>query len=106
ERDLGAETGPVVPDLVGPLFEVDVVGDAALERDRLVLGSAGRLAAGAGISTVAVLDDLGRALERRHLANARDVAAVPLDPELEVLVGIEALCVDRELCHGYSPPKP
>ena len=37
QRDLGAEAGAEVPDLVGPLLELGVVGDAALERDRLVL---------------------------------------------------------------------
>ena len=48
----------------------------------------------AGIAAFAVLDHLGRALERADLADAGDVAAVPLDPELEVLVGVEALRVD------------
>ncbi len=33
---------------------------------------------------------------------ARDVAAVPLHAELEVLVGIESCCVDRELSHGNA----
>ena len=45
QRRLRAEPGAEVPDLVGPLLELDVVGDAALERDRLVLRAAGRLAA-------------------------------------------------------------
>ena len=59
QRDLGAEPGAEVPDLVGPLLELGVVGDAALERDRLELGAARRLARGRGIAALAVLDDLG-----------------------------------------------
>ena len=51
----------------------------------------GRLAAGARVAAVAVLDDLGRPLERADLADAGDVAAVPSDAELEVLVWVEAL---------------
>ena len=105
QRNLGAEAGAEVPDLVRPFLELGVVGDAALERDRLVLGAARRFAAAAGrIAALAVLDHFGGALERAHLADAGDVAAVPLDPELEVLVGIEALRVDRELCHDHLLP--
>src|SRR3954453_19097343 len=48
----------------------------------------GRLAAGAGVAALAVLDDLRRALEHADLADARHVAAVPLDPELEVHVRV------------------
>ena len=51
----------------------------------------GDLRAVDGIAALAVLDHLGRALERADLADAGDVAAVPLHPELEVLVRIEAL---------------
>ena len=64
-----------------------------------ILGAAGRLAAAARIAALAVLDHLGRALQPADLADAGDVAAVPLDPELEVLVRIEALRVDGELGH-------
>ena len=51
----------------------------------------------------AMLDDLGRAFEGRDFADAGDVASVPLHPELEVLVGVEALGVDRKLGHACSP---
>ena len=44
-----------------------------------------------------MLDDFGRPLQRAHLADAGDVAAVPLHAELEVLVRIESLRVDAEL---------
>ena len=37
----------MLPDLVRPCLELGVVGDAALERDGLELGAAGRLAAAA-----------------------------------------------------------
>src|SRR5262249_51862704 len=94
ERDLAAETGADPPYLVRPLLELEIVGDAALERDRLVLGAARGLARGAGVAALAVLDDLGRALERAHLADAGHVPAVPFAPELEVLVGIEPPRVD------------
>ena len=56
----------------------------------------------ARVAALAVLDDLGRPLERADLADAGDVPAVPLDPELEVLVRVEALRVDGELRHRSS----
>src|SRR3974390_3124093 len=49
-------------------------------------------------------DDLGAANQRADLGNSGDVLAVPLHPEFEVLVGIEALRVDRELCHAEPRP--
>ena len=67
-------------------------------------GAARRFAAGAGVAALAMLDDLGGALERADLADAGDVPAVPLDAELEVLVRVETLCVDGELCHRLAPP--
>src|SRR6185437_15184190 len=100
QRDFRAQPGAEVPYLVRPLLEGDVVGDAALDGDRLILGAAGRLARAAGVAALAVLDHLGGALESRHLADAGHVAAVPLHPELEVLVRIEALRIDAELGHG------
>ena len=69
-----------VPDLVRPLLEVDVVGDAALEGDRLVLGATRRLAAAGRVAAVAVLDHLGGALQRADLADAGDVACHPTSP--------------------------
>ena len=63
----------VVPDLVGPLLEVDVVGDAALQGDGVVLGAARRFPAAARVAAVAVLHHLGGALERADLADARHV---------------------------------
>ena len=67
--DLGAQAGTEVPHLVGPLLELDVVGDAALQGDGLVLGAAGRLARGGRVAALAVLDHLGAALERADLAD-------------------------------------
>src|SRR3974390_3904209 len=49
-------------------------------------------------------DDLGAANQRADLGNSGDVLAVPLHPEFEVFVRIEALRVDRELCHAEPRP--
>src|SRR5690349_16345176 len=100
QRDFRAEPGAEVPHLVRPLLELGVVGDAALDGDRLVLGAPRRLARAAGVAALAVLDHFGGALQSRHLADAGHVAAIPLHPELEVLVRIEALRIDAELSHG------
>src|SRR5262249_55089536 len=103
EGDLRAQPGAEVPHLVGPLLELGVVRDAALERDRVELGAAGRLPRAGRVAAVAVLHHLGGALEAPHLAHAGHVATVPLHAELEVLVRIEAGRVDAELCHRWSP---
>src|SRR5438105_410079 len=52
ERDFGAEPLTVIPDLVRPLLELLVVGDPALERDRLELGAAGAQARAALVATL------------------------------------------------------
>src|SRR5262249_30027603 len=93
----------VVPHLVGPLLELGVVRDAALQGDGFVLGPAGRLAAAAGVAAVAVLDDLGGPLQGADLADPGDRVgdAVPEDAGLEVLVRVEALRVGRELGHAF-----
>ncbi len=86
--------------LFAPLLELAVVGDAAFEGDRIEAGAARRLARGRErVAALAVFDQFGAALEGAHLADAGDVATIPLDAEFEVLVGIEALRVDAELCH-------
>src|SRR5262249_30306671 len=59
QRHLRPQARAEVPDLVGPLLEFGVVGDPALERDRLELGAPGLLAAGAPVAPVAVLCGLG-----------------------------------------------
>src|SRR5208337_1312785 len=58
----------------------------------------------AGVSALAVLDDFGAAFQWTYLRNSGDVLAVPLHAEFEVLVRIEALRVDRELCHAEPRP--
>ena len=55
------------------------------------------------IEDLAVLDNLGRALECPDLGDSSDVATIPFHPELEVLVGIEALGINTELSHLRSP---
>src|SRR6185437_2892910 len=84
---------------IAPLIEARGAGEAAFDGERIVLGSPGRLTRAAGITALAMLDHLGGALQAGHLADAGHVAAVPLHPELEVLVGIEALRIDTELSH-------
>src|SRR5207249_5011261 len=81
-----------------------VVGDAALQGDRLVLRPARALMARARVAALPVLDDLGCPLKRTDLADACDVGAVPLHPELEVLVGVETVRVHAELGHLSRPP--
>src|SRR5207302_7610299 len=105
ERHFRAEAGTEVPDLVRPLLELGIVRHAALEGDGLVLGASRRLARAARIAPFAVLDDVGGALQTAYLAGAGHVVAVPLHPELEVLVRVEPLRtgVDAELSHGPSP---
>ena len=95
---------PKFQTLFAQLLELRVVGDPALQRDRLVLGPPGRFAAGAGIAAFAMFDDFGRALEGADLADAGDISSIPLDAELEILVWIEPLRVDAELSHAYPPP--
>src|SRR5947209_565746 len=74
--------------------------DAAFERDGVEFGPARRLPAAAGVAAFAMLHHFGGPFESADFADAGDVLGVPLDAEFEILVGIEALCVDRELCHG------
>src|SRR5262249_12787112 len=100
QRDLRAEPRAEAPDLVRPALELDVVRDAALERDRVASRAPWRAVHGGGIGALAVLDHLRRALQRRDLADAGDVAAVPLHAELEVRVGVEPSGVHGELGHG------
>ncbi len=50
-----------------------------------------------------MLDDFGRPGEVTDLADARDIAAFPLDAELEILVRVEAVYVDFELWHWIFP---
>src|SRR6266545_634634 len=77
--------------------------DPALERDRLVLHAPRRLAASRGVAALAVFDDLRRPLQRADLAHPGHVATIPPHAELEVLIWVEALRVDRELGH-HAPP--
>jgi len=48
-------------DLVRPFLEFEIVGDAALERDRVVAAAAGRFVIVAVLAAAAVLDNLGGA---------------------------------------------
>src|SRR4029079_10576409 len=86
QRHLGPEPRAEVPDLVRPLLEFLVVRDSALERDGIELRAAGRLARRRRVAALTVLHHFGGPLERRHLADARDIAPVPLHAELEVLI--------------------
>src|SRR5688572_1049762 len=81
-------------DQVRPLLEFEVVRDAPLERDALVGGPARRLAVGTVVAALPVLDDLGRPLQRAHLAHPEHDAPVPDQLKLEVLVRVEAVRVD------------
>src|ERR1019366_1440573 len=100
ERNFRAETVSKVPNFVRPLLEFGVVGDAAFERDGVILGAAGRFSRAARITAFAMLDDFGGALEAADFADSRHVFAVPLDAELEILIRVEPAGIDAELCHN------
>src|SRR5262249_10829211 len=78
ERDFRAEAAAEIPDLVRPGLEFRIVRDAAFDRDRVVLGATGRFAARTRVAAFAVLDHFGGAFEPADLADAGDVAPVPL----------------------------
>ena len=59
--------------------------DAAFEGNGLVFTAAWGFADGAGVAAFAVFDDFGGSFERADFADARDVPAIPLDAEFEVL---------------------
>src|SRR5262249_39560692 len=103
QRYLAPQASTVVPDFVGPLLELPIVGHAPLQGDRLILGAARRLAAAARVAAVTMLDHLSSTLQGADLADAGDVATVPLDAELEILVRVEALRIDAELSHRLPP---
>src|ERR1700694_37279 len=100
ERYFGPQATAIVPDFVGPLFELVVMGDAALKCDGVVMRQPRRLAADAWIAPITMLDDFCCPLQRADFADAGNVAPVPLDSKLEVLVGIEASGIYGELCHS------
>ena len=99
ERNLAAQALVDQPDLIGPALEFDIVGDATFERDRLVLGTAGRLALGAGVTAVTVLHHFGGALQWADLTDTGDDASVPEHEELEVLVRVEPRWINSEFGH-------
>src|SRR5215469_3895607 len=74
----------------------------ALQSDGIELGPSWRLAAARRIAAFAVFHHLGGALQHAYFADAGYIAAVPFDPELEILVWIKALCVDCKLRHETS----
>ena len=78
------------------------MGDAALESDGVVLGAPRRFTAAAGIAALAVLHHLGGTLQGTDLADSGNIFAIPLDLELEILIGIEALCIYAKLSHEFA----
>src|SRR5262249_36836305 len=92
-----------VPDLVRPLLEGGIEGDAALERHRAVLGLAGEAARPLRGAALAPGDDLRAARERAHLAHRRHRLVVPLHEELEVQEGVDQARADVRYRHGVSP---
>ena len=88
ERDLAPQRGVEAPDLVRPILERTVLGQAALKRDRFIFGAARRFARRGGVAAVAKLDDFSRALERADPRNAGDVNTVPLQAKLEILIRV------------------
>ena len=55
------------------------------------------------IPALAMFDDFRCPLKTAHLANARNVFAVPFQPKFEILIGIQTLRIDWKLSHcGFS----
>src|SRR6185436_8621410 len=82
---------------VGPVLEVQIVGDAALERDRLVLRPADTLQ-NDRVAAFAVVDHIGAALHARDLADPGhgiDRVAEE-DEEAVALVRVEAIDIHRK----------
>ena len=73
ERYFGVAIGAV--NQVGPGFELGVVGDTALQGDRIKLGQSGRDAAGAGIAAHPVGYQFCRAFKSADFAS--DLFALP-----------------------------
>src|SRR5687767_7534582 len=95
-----ARAAAVVVHPVGPSREFWVVGDAALDHDRISFRSVRRSLSAARIATFAVPYGVGGSLERAHLAHPRDVTTVPLQAEPEVRVRVEPVRDWRELRHA------
>src|SRR6185436_15464657 len=91
QRHFPPQPGLEVPNLVGPFLKFGVVRGPAFESDGLILCAARRFAAAAGIASLPVLDNLGRALERAAFADTSHILAIPFQTEFEIFVGIESL---------------
>src|SRR5262249_34097677 len=104
EGHFRTEARPKIPNLVCPLLELFVMCDTSVERDGIVLGAARRFAAAGGVASLTMFDNLSGAFQRADLADAGHVSAVPLHAEFEVLVRIEALCIDGKLGHYILLP--
>src|SRR5882724_9594498 len=89
-----------MPDLVGPLLERRIMGNAALQRDGVEFGQARRFARCRGIAALAVLDHFGGPAQRADLGDPGHIMAIPFDAEFEILVSVEALRIDGEFSHG------
>src|SRR5262249_40906564 len=61
QGDFRAQSRSEIPHLVRPLLELDIVGHAALKRDRLELRSAWRLSGRGRVAALAMLHQLGAA---------------------------------------------
>src|SRR5258708_18410186 len=88
-----------VPDLVRPLFELEIMRNASLECDCIEFGTTRRLAAAAWVATLAMLHYFSRPLQCPDFADSSNIFAIPLDAELEVFVWIKARWIDTKFCH-------
>src|SRR5579864_4065147 len=58
---------------------------------------------GRWVTPFAMLDDLGGTFQTTYFADTRNVLAIPLHAEFEILVGIQTLRIDWKLSHyGFS----
>jgi hypothetical protein len=79
------------------------MGQTTIERDGFELLAARRFVGRRWIAAAAVFHHFRGAFQRPDFADAGHIFAIPLQPELEILIRVHAARVDGKLSHGvYS----
>src|ERR1700741_3643462 len=74
--------------------------DTAFQGDGIVFGASRRLATARRIATLTMLHDFRGAFKHADLADASDIATVPFNAELEILIRVETLRIYGKFSHG------